>query len=509
MTPEDLIDIRAFKLKIVSNMSRVAFQQMRDAFRDGLEISSLYIIIHKMSILSGILPKWFDCCVNTCIAYTSQFETNSSCPLCGEQRFSANGEPRRVFCYLPLIPRLQKYFSNIKIANELGYRAEYTKSIQGISDVFDGEHYRNLCRKKVTIDGREMPYRYFSQDTDIAFATCLDGYLLYKCKRGGPSATPILIKLYNLPPEVRIHMHRLLCLGAIPGPKSPKRPETFLYPLDQERVDLAIGVKTFNCRTKAYFDLRAYNLFTLGDIIAIEKFLNLKGHNGKCPCRSCQITAVATINKGHTYYVPLGRPLPATNTWDPRELPMRKHEHWEIVTQKIANAPNKTKQNEIAMRCGIKGMPALRRVGSMDYARGIPWDYMHLLLENVIQNLVKLWMGRYKGLDSGKEDFIIPDEIWKQIAKETAASVAEIPAEFVCALGNPYDDQINLNAEGWSFWFMFIAPILLQGRLKATYYKHFCLLVDIMKTATQFSLTYAEIDALEEKIIKWVEEFEW
>jgi hypothetical protein len=156
----------------------------------------------------------------------------------------------------------------------------------------------NLCRKKVTIDGREMPYRYFSQDTDIAFATCLDGYLLYKRKRGGPSATPILIKLYNLPPEVRIHMHRLLCLGAIPGPKSPKRPETFLYPLDQERVDLAIGVKTFDCRTKAYFDLRAYNLFTLGDIIAIEKFLNLKGHNGKCPCRSCQITAVATINKG-------------------------------------------------------------------------------------------------------------------------------------------------------------------------------------------------------------------
>jgi hypothetical protein len=55
---------------------------------------------------------------------------------------------------------------------------------------------------------------------------------------------------------------------------------------------------------------------------------------------------------------------------------------------------------------------------------------------------------------------------------------------------------------------MFIAPILLQGRLKAIYYKHFCLLVDIMKTAIQFSLTRAEIDILEEKIVKWVEEFE-
>jgi hypothetical protein len=445
LTAEDLIDIQAFKLKIVSNMSRVAFQQMRDAFRNELEISSLYIIVHKLSILSGILPKWFDCCINTCIAYTSEFEKDSSCPLCGEPRFSANGEPRRVFCYLPLIPRLQKYFLNIKTANELGYRAEYTKSSNKekprptsgddipppltddfdddfdddeddegddkddrnnlpeeaedhqIGDIFDSEHYRNLCGRKVTIDGRKMPYRYFSQDTDIAFATCLDGYLLYKRRRGGPSATPILVQLYNLPPEIRTHINRLICLGVIPGPKSPKLLYTFLYPLDQELVALAIGIKTFDCRTKEYFDLRAYNLFALGDIIAIEKFLNIKGHNGKCPCRSCQITAVAALNKAHTYYVPLGRPLPATNTWDPRELPMRKHEHWEIVTQKIANAPNKKKKNEIAMRCGIKGMPALSRVGSMDYARGIPWDYMHLLLENVIQNLVKLWMGRYKG----------------------------------------------------------------------------------------------------------------
>ena len=206
-------------------MSRVVFQEMCDVFCDDLKISSLYIILHKMSILSGILPKWFDCCVKTCIAFTSEFESDTSCPLCGEQRFSANGEPRWVFCYLPLIPCLQKYYSNIKTANKLGYWAEYTKSSNKekptsgddipppltddfededdegedkdntnnhsedlenheISDVFNSEHYWNLCGNKVTIDGRKMPYQYFSQDTDIAFATCLDGYLLYKCRRG-------------------------------------------------------------------------------------------------------------------------------------------------------------------------------------------------------------------------------------------------------------------------------------------------------------------------------------
>ena len=63
-------------------------------------------------------------------------------------------------------------------------------------------------------------------------------------------------------------------------------------------------------------------------------------------------------------------------------------------------------------------------------------------------------------------------------------------------------------AEGWAFWFTFLGPILLQGRLKLTYYEHYCVLVDIMKMATQFSITHAEIDILEEKIVKWVEEFE-
>ncbi|KJA13855.1 hypothetical protein HYPSUDRAFT_151081, partial [Hypholoma sublateritium FD-334 SS-4] len=117
----------------------------------------------------------------------------------------------------------------------------------------------------------------------------------------------ILLQLYNLPPEVRTHIGRLMCVGVIPGPRAPKDLASFLLPLDDECAKLAHGVSTYDCSEDCLFDLHAYNLYPLGDIIAIEKFLNTKGHNSFHPCRSCKIRAVNDPNGKKTYYVPLTR----------------------------------------------------------------------------------------------------------------------------------------------------------------------------------------------------------
>ncbi|TFK33524.1 hypothetical protein BDQ12DRAFT_766734, partial [Crucibulum laeve] len=89
-----------------------------------------------------------------------------------------------------------------------------------------------------------------------------------------------------------------------------------------------------------------------------------------------------------------------------------------------------------------------------------------------------LWSGKFKGLDSGMEDYEIPPHIWEYIA------------------------------ESWGFWFMYLAPILLEGRFKnAKYHVHLCDLVDIMKTCTQFSITCEEINVVERKIVNWVQTY--
>jgi hypothetical protein len=66
---------------------------------------------------------------------------------------------------------------------------------------------------------------------------------------------------------------------------------------------------------------------------------------------------------------------------------------------------------------GIKGLPALCRVGSMDPAHSYPWDVMHLFFENIIPNLIKFWSGKFKG---GCEPYEISKEVWAKIWKETA-----------------------------------------------------------------------------------------
>lgn len=209
------------------------------------------------------------------------------------------------------------------------------------------------------------------------------------------------------------------------------------------------------------------------------------------------------------YYIPLAAPcdeLEAPDSWDPRNLPLRTHQHFLDKILEIQNAPTKTHAKKLAKLHGIKGLPVLHRVGSMDIARSYPWDFMHLLFENIIPNLIALWSGKFKGLDTGSEDYEIPDEVWEEIWRETAEAMKDIPSCFSRSLSA---GPSKFTAEAWCFWFVYMAPTLLQGRFSdPKYHKHACDLGDIIKTCLQFVITYPQLDNLEECIIEWVQTYE-
>ncbi|KAJ7924804.1 hypothetical protein B0H13DRAFT_2315137 [Mycena leptocephala] len=50
-----------------------------------------------------------------------------------------------------------------------------------------------------------------------------------------------------------------------------------------------------------------------------------------------------------------------------------------------------------------------------------------VLFEKMIFNLVALWSGKFKGLDTRDEDYEIPEEVWEEIWRETAG---DIPSSF-------------------------------------------------------------------------------
>ncbi|KAJ7808167.1 hypothetical protein B0H14DRAFT_3482564 [Mycena olivaceomarginata] len=140
---------------------------------------------------------------------------------------------------------------------------------------------------------------------------------------------------------------------------------------------------------------------------------------------------------------------------------------------------------------GIKGLPALCRVGSMDSAHSYPWDFMHLLFENIIPNLVKLWSGKFKGLDTVTEDYKISEEVWVDIWAETAEAMKDIPSAFSRSL---VAGPGKFTAEAWCFWFVYMAPALLKDRFShPKYHTHACKLSDIIKKCLQFEITDTEL----------------
>jgi hypothetical protein len=139
----------------------------------------------------------------------------------------------------------------------LGYRARFEPSVDGVRDVFDSEQYKNLCNKHVSINGVPRPYKFFEGKHDIAMSLCMDGFLLFgkRGRRNGPSATPIVLQIYNLPPDIRTHLIRLISLGSIPGPNQPRDWGSYLAPIDDELVALANGIPTYDCIDQQQFML--------------------------------------------------------------------------------------------------------------------------------------------------------------------------------------------------------------------------------------------------------------
>src|SRR5258708_21526032 len=74
--------------------------------------------------LSRFGPMKFACCINSCICYTGPYADLDKCAKCGTSRLNESGRARRMFSYMPLIPRLCALMSNHTYATHLQYRAD-------------------------------------------------------------------------------------------------------------------------------------------------------------------------------------------------------------------------------------------------------------------------------------------------------------------------------------------------------------------------------------------------
>lgn len=516
LSEEDLAILRAFALKTEDNLTNATFAKLPYTFPDSY-IPTLKVTKARVEFLAAFKPVPYDCCPNSCCCYVGPHAEEDKCPYCSEPRFKSNGKPRKTFTYVPLIPRLVSYFQNPQVVEQMGYRGDYKRNRDGtMKDVFDSTNYSILQERYVTVNGAKMPYKFFCDLRDIALGLSTDGFSPFKRRK--KTCWPLLIFNYNLPPEIRFHLRHVLCVGVIPGPNKPKDADSFLWPLVEELLKLELGVSAYDVCASEKFALRAYLTTVFGDIPAVSMLMRMKGHNGVSPCRMCNIDGLRVPHGagGTTHYVPLDRSRhpdvahsDRVKRYDPLDLPLRTHDEFMERAEEVQFAESSAAEERLSKKYGIKGVPILATLSSLFFPLSFPYDFMHLIYENVMKNLVLLWTGTYKNLDQGTGDYELNPSVWDAIGAATAAGGSTIPTAFGARPPDVSKDRTACTADTWSFWLLYLGPVLLHNKFtRRVYYDHFIKFVKLIHLCLQFEYTKDDIATIRRGFALWVEEYE-
>ncbi|RXW12694.1 hypothetical protein EST38_g13161 [Candolleomyces aberdarensis] len=466
LTEDEIAYLRHFALKIESHMTDDTFEMLEFAFPES-PFESYKLTKARADFLSQFKPIPYDCCISSCCCFVGPHADLDRCPYCNEPRYNSKRQPRKRFTYVPLIPRLKALYESPSpdIANNMRYRAEFKHEDGIIQDIMDSSHYRKLQETHVSIDGHQFPHKYFDDPRDIALGFSTDGFCPFRRRK--KTCWPLLIYNYNLPPEIRFWARHILCIGVIPGPKKPKDFDSFFWPAIEEFLRLARGVRCLDQQTLEHFWLRAYLIICFGDIPAISMIMRMKGHNGLSPCRMCKITGIRPpSSNAPVTYVPLDRSKhpgvraspTAISVYDPHSLPHRSHEEFLAQAKEVQFAATTAESERLATAYGIKGLPILSTLPSLSFPTSFPYDFMHLIFENVMKNLILLWTGDFKGLDEGTGSYVLEKQVWEAIGAATAASGSTIPSAFAARAPNIADEKSSMTADMWSFWLQYLGP---------------------------------------------------
>ena len=120
LTEEDRRLLQAFAYQIKHGLTEEAFKDIPEAFGAD-EFPSLQKIRSRMAFLSGIKAERYDCCINSCMAYTGSLADLDACPHCKEPRYNQYASPRQQFTYLPAISCLIALHANAQTAEAMRY----------------------------------------------------------------------------------------------------------------------------------------------------------------------------------------------------------------------------------------------------------------------------------------------------------------------------------------------------------------------------------------------------
>jgi hypothetical protein len=501
-------------------MSERQYERFRIAFSHRLNLQSKYRRDNLVASYSQVTTRDIHMCVNSCMAFDGPDTDLEVCRFCSERRYNSQNRPRNIFRPIDMIPRLQGMFQDPAQSLKLD-RAKRTSNDNPdlLTDKWDGDHIQSLRRRNVIVNGKDSGYKYFTDSRDIAISFALDGFTFFETlgKRVTKNKynTWLLIAIIDsLDPLERTKRKNIMILGIIPGPRSPRDLNSYLYWFRDELQALSLGVLTWDAARREFFLMRAHLVFVIGDMPAIAHVMNMKGHNGMRCCRKCYIKGVR--NRGGTgtmYYPALSQPEGQIQIQDLIKNCSRTHQSFleDVAEIEEAKAISTLREYEERKRdAGINGWSILYEFDSIDFSKSFPHDLMHLAGLNTIPNLVSLWFGDFKaiGTDSGEGDYVLSQSEIEEVGRRTGEASKLIPYAFSRAIPN-LAQRRDLNADAWIFWFVSVAPYALDGILKEPYYTHAMDLIGIVRKCQQYEISRSEVmTTFREASWKWVEDYE-
>jgi hypothetical protein len=135
---------------------------------------------------------------------------------------------------------------------------------------------------------------------------------------------------------------------------------------------------------------------------------------------------------------------------------------------------------------------------------------MHILFENIIKQLLGMWDGSpvTRRGRSKQEPWVVSVADWDSISDDIVHSGKWIPTSIARNINVPLDNRSSWTAQTWSFFLMYLGPILLQGRLPNPYYRHFVQLSAIARSLTRVVIPRTDVAALHRQLGEWVRSFE-
>ena len=225
---------------------------------------------------------------NDCILYRKEFEGLHKCPRCGLSRYKVKdddreeddmkkGPPAKVLWYLPIIPRLKRFYANVNDAKSLTWHANGRRCDGLLRHVVDSPQWKK-------IDSLYSEFGSHPRNLRLGLAT--DGMNPYSNLSKKHSSWSVLLFIYNFSYWLCMKRKYMMLSMMILGPRQPENDiDVYLSPFIEDlRLLWDEGVEVFDAHEKANFNLRAMLFCTINDFPAYGNLsgYSVKGHHA-CP----------------------------------------------------------------------------------------------------------------------------------------------------------------------------------------------------------------------------------